>query len=696
MKTKLLFLFGILFVLFGVVNATIGITVNSPANNARFSQGPYSFTFVATNTNFQTFSCATMLAGRSPTGSSYGNFRINNNNAQSGATTTNSVPSLNEGYYSWWISCSNPDGSEVTNSTNYDLTIDRTEPSITLVSPTDSLTLTNPNTNFNFIPSDNIDNSLYCSLWIDGIQKAVNTQTLSNTQATLSPPSIANGQHSWHVECFDDAGNGGRSRTNTFVMNSPPAQIPMILTILEPVREYNTTTRNVGVYFRMNGPSSTTCSVFTNGVNTNTGTASNNIPVTIGLGLTNQGRYSYYVECADAQNNRARSETQFINYDSTAPVISLISPNNGASILTGTTSFTMTASDNVYTVFSCSLKIDGAVVSTFDVSNNTLKDIRYSIVNARSSSWHVTCTDPAGNIGTSGIRTFTSTNPQQPAPQPTPGGYTFLTLSYSLTCTNNRITVLSNGVPIANAHVIVWEVKPDGSYSGLYEADTEQAGEVRFPGCGKHIFINATKSGYSTVSTGLELIACGQCSGAVQNQSPTNQTPASSCTLDSDCSLNQVCLNHSCVAQSQPTPTPEPQPTPEPTPVKQLVLQTPASAQVGQVIEAKVVCDNCEVRITDPQNQTKKETLVESAIYKISIKSAGFYKVEIVKDGVVLKSATITATGEPSIFAGLLNNNLLVPAGLGLVLLVVIAVVAYILLKKKPPAKSVPDSKPSV
>lgn len=527
---------------FNLISPNDGQSVSPPITQA--GPGPVNYIF-SINNNLDSSSTCFM------TNNEYTQ-QVWVGSASNNVQTTVPIRGVREGRLYWNVSCRDSTNALFTSPTRL-VYIDYTAPFVNPNSPANAATSTSQTVNFNFNAVDNVAAVLNCALYIDGTQNAANSQTPANTSSTLSSPAIANGQHSWYITCTDSAGNVGTSPTRTLTINAPSPPGNMNVTILGPDDEYNTTSPNVGVYFRMNGPSVASCNVYLDGIAWS-GNAQNNVPATISVNVAGrQGRHIYYVECLDGQGNSARSLTKTFTYDVTAPVVSLNDPNDGATISTGSTTFRFIATDNVYYQFTCVLRLNGADAARATIINNTLSQMIGSVPTVRSYSWNVVCSDPLGNSGTSLTRTFSAVNnqnPQPPVQQPT-GGSGSLSLTYSLTCTNNRIIVNSAGSPVQGAHIVAWEIV-NGTYNGIYEADTEAAGEARFAGCGKHIFVNATKSGYTPANLGLELIACGLCPGAQQNQTPGNEQPAT-CASDSDCSVNQYCNNqNTCANGSRP------------------------------------------------------------------------------------------------------------------------------------------------
>jgi len=118
------------------------------------------------------------------------------------------------------------------------------------------------------------------------------------------------------------------------------------------------------------------------------------------LAYNNASNYSW------AESNRS------LEYDLSLPSVNLSFPAEGYSATTGVFSFGFNVSDRIG-VANCSLVLDGAIVATnLTISNNTANTLAYEI-SVGSHIWSVNCSDLAGNVGNSSLRSVSST----PAPQ---------------------------------------------------------------------------------------------------------------------------------------------------------------------------------------------------------------------------------------------------------------------------------------
>ena len=142
--------------------------------------------------------------------------------------------------------------------------------------------------------------------------------------------------------------------------------------------------------------------------------------------LTPDGFYNITVLANDTNNNLNNTEYITAYVDNTNPVVHLISPAAGNSVSTTTTSafnFTFNVTD-VGGLSNCILYFDGALTNKITAVNETgaTMGMYNSSIQIGSHTWAVNCTDSAGNIGNSSIRTLTVTNGSTTTTSPGGGG----------------------------------------------------------------------------------------------------------------------------------------------------------------------------------------------------------------------------------------------------------------------------------
>jgi hypothetical protein len=142
-----------------------------------------------------------------------------NSTTYTDATRTINWTGLADGTYTYNVTIIDDAGNSNTTSTRT-ITLDSSNPVITLIAPADSTSSTTSAYNFTFNVTDDqtISN---CSLIFDG--SIINTLTsVNNTGGTngMYNSSLSVATHTWSVNCTDIAGNVGNSSTRTLIVSS--------------------------------------------------------------------------------------------------------------------------------------------------------------------------------------------------------------------------------------------------------------------------------------------------------------------------------------------------------------------------------------------------------------------------------------------------------------------------------------------
>ncbi|MFP4523412.1 MAG: hypothetical protein ACLFNM_02590 [Candidatus Woesearchaeota archaeon] len=176
-------------------------------------------------------------------------------------------------------------------SLTYNLTIDTTTPTVTIVGPTDAINVNNSLVNFTINYTD--ENAGVCEFYVDGMLN----ETILATDQLLFQYNFteSNNVHSWYVRCNDSAGNwynaDGLTQNNTLYYDTTIPQINTTPDVV--VNPYNAT-----VSWTTN--ESTTNIVEVDGVtNTSQSTSSTSAAVTV-TGLNENTKYTYRVWSCDA------------------------------------------------------------------------------------------------------------------------------------------------------------------------------------------------------------------------------------------------------------------------------------------------------------------------------------------------------------------------------------------------------------
>ncbi|MEK6822383.1 MAG: Ig-like domain-containing protein, partial [Nanoarchaeota archaeon] len=255
---------------------------------------------------------------------------------------------------------------------------DGTAPAIDVIAPADGAYGAN-NTIFTYNASDNLAPTLSCDLLLDGtIIDSVTATNAAITTTTYDMSSASEGTHAWNLQCTDWVGWLTASGTRSIIVDKTPPTI----TLNSPA---NGSTIPDGMIIDI--------SVMDNyEVDTVTYSASRNasdLP---------EGLNTLTVTATDKAGNVATIGYAF-TVDRTAPTVTLIAPadNSTVDVALG---FEFSATDAFDTSPTCTLSADGSALATQDVTNGTPTNITQTLPIA-IHTWQVSCTDDAGNVGTS-------------------------------------------------------------------------------------------------------------------------------------------------------------------------------------------------------------------------------------------------------------------------------------------------------
>lgn len=190
------------------------IILNLPADSATLYSTGSSFNFTATDNLAPVLNCTFYLDG-SP---SLTNASVIND------TLTNFLAiGLSGGAHNWSVLCS--DGINIGASPVRNFFVDILAPTITLNSPNQSAVLNSSSVAFNFTATDNHAAALDCDIYVDSVLRGSNSSVLSGSSSVFTVGSIADGNHTWFVNC-SDGGNTNVSNTRNFTVDTVIQQPP--------------------------------------------------------------------------------------------------------------------------------------------------------------------------------------------------------------------------------------------------------------------------------------------------------------------------------------------------------------------------------------------------------------------------------------------------------------------------------------
>ncbi|MFH0978154.1 MAG: Ig-like domain-containing protein [Candidatus Woesearchaeota archaeon] len=327
---------------------------------------------------------------------------------------------LQNGSYYWIVNCT--DNSENHNtgaSAARKLTIglDRTGPTVTLLSPVPPYNDTDGNVLLQYSVIDYASGVRNCSLFINDKVNATNSTIAESENLHFRLSTLSNGFYTWHMNCTDTSSlaNTGKSLKWNFTVtldNEGPA-----VNLVLPDDYATDTDGNRIFYYSVDDVISgiVNCSlVINNKLNlTNSSriieNALSNFTIT-GLGT---GQYNWSVNCTDNSDNHNRKGAQTrhltVVVDATAPVVELISPSDLTADNDGNRTFYFNVTDSLTNVSSCTLHVGPYTYINTSLLQGLTQSFKLSAMSNGVYRWNISCVDSSENQnnGISGSRTLT-------------------------------------------------------------------------------------------------------------------------------------------------------------------------------------------------------------------------------------------------------------------------------------------------
>jgi len=215
-------------------------------------------------------------------------------NTTAGVSLLWSIPGL-DGQFMIVIDVS--DGINSTREESAVFAIDASAPIVTLIDPADNSTTADEPVALTYVADDALDPNLVCNLTLDGALNASGIATSSGVQENIDVAGLAQGEHTWRVDCIDTNGNLGQSAIYHFIVDR---EAPIVV-LLSPANATIFTVDDIPFNFTVtdNLDSMLDCELFTDSIGEDSGSVLNN---TIGT-LVDTDMYSRthqsYIQCAD-------------------------------------------------------------------------------------------------------------------------------------------------------------------------------------------------------------------------------------------------------------------------------------------------------------------------------------------------------------------------------------------------------------
>jgi hypothetical protein len=248
----------------------------------------------------------------------------NNGTIYSGLTVQNNTPytlpvsGLNDGLYSWNVTCTDNSGRQGFSMTNTYTVSEK--PVVILISPPDNTRTTDTSFTFTYLPTDNSGSIDSCSLIINDVVNKTNYTVFHGIQNNFTVFNLEENEYYWAVECNDTSGNSGRSNPYRLIIDLSGPRIDLIFPTEGGTYNYD------DLNFTWNATDIWATNLFCN-LTIDGITNVSNIASTSGM-LTNytvydmaQGPHSWSVTCWDDLNNTNTSIT--VSFTVNAPDLTL-------------------------------------------------------------------------------------------------------------------------------------------------------------------------------------------------------------------------------------------------------------------------------------------------------------------------------------------------------------------------------------
>ena len=378
-----------------------GITLISPSNNIWLNTGIFNFTYIPKDD--EGFQVSKLILNKT--------LYMENQTAIINNVQNNFSVNLQDGIYNWTINLTDSTGM-LGVSEERRVYIDTHSPSLELIFPSQNEVVDNNNVTFTFNVTDNIDDSTSCNLSINGeVEFTGNMSNGTNIVGIL----LTDGNKTWDVKCWDDAGNTNTSQTINFTVFAPPK-----INLEEPINNFITRNSTINFsYTPIDALGITNCSLYINDIlNQTDSLIEKNVINNFILSGVSEGFHNWSVECTDnPEHNINRSNYRNFSRDLTPPTIQLNHPENNIGINANNVqvSFNWTPSDIIatktQTLLVCNLTVDGTQRYTGYKSSGYSTIEQVSGLAAGQHFWNVSCKDQAGNWNTSETYSFNMTYP---------------------------------------------------------------------------------------------------------------------------------------------------------------------------------------------------------------------------------------------------------------------------------------------
>ncbi|MFW6449953.1 MAG: Ig-like domain-containing protein, partial [Nanoarchaeota archaeon] len=303
---------------FNVDTSKPNVELNQPTNYYNSSSDEVNFNWTATDNLAEEMMCDLII-----------NEEVSESAIKSVNDTSNThtVSNVEQGHHNWSVNCTD-DAGNVGESEKRDFTVDIQEPGVALEEPINYYNSSSDSINFNWTATDNLADEMKCDLIINEEINESAIKSVNDTYTNYTVDNIEQGQHSWSVNCTDDAGNSNQSAVYDFTVDTtnPPIEL------YKPIDETYFAITNVTFNWTAtdNIAEEIKCDLIINDSVNETLIENNNTVFEHKVTNLAEGYHNWSVNCTDDAGNFNETETRIFGVDTTDPVTQITSPEEGS------------------------------------------------------------------------------------------------------------------------------------------------------------------------------------------------------------------------------------------------------------------------------------------------------------------------------------------------------------------------------
>ncbi|MBW2974170.1 DNRLRE domain-containing protein, partial [Candidatus Woesearchaeota archaeon] len=397
------------YITIGIDNTGPASALDQPLNGTNISSGSYVLNATVSDSG-SGVNTAIFLYRQNP--SSSWQAACTDKDGSDSYNCTWDTDSLADGnHYQVRVYANDSEGNIGYNNTHYNITLDRSPPSIYLKSPSNN-TWGTENITFYYNVTDTHSIISNCSIVINGTVNITNKTITEGQTLSLNVNNFADGHHSWHVNCTDFLGNTNSSQIRVIKTDrtGPSAVLNLPITmenISASAFRLNATVTDSGigvnktVFEYRSSDAGSWIKICSNSLGLD-----DNYNCTWNTGILEEGNdYQVRVYANDTLNNTGSYDNATnITIDRSPPAIYLEAPANNSQDVDGIVVFYYNATDALLSIKNCSLYINGTINKTnTTITESAEQEFRVSGINDGFYNWSVGCYDSADNFNRTAV-----------------------------------------------------------------------------------------------------------------------------------------------------------------------------------------------------------------------------------------------------------------------------------------------------